>query len=297
MGEPVKRDTSIEEASNGAIFVPLSTWVVPIFARLKISPNMVSVLGMLCGSAGGIFYYFYDVSYVASLIGFFLMAIWHVMDGADGQLARLTNSQSEIGKIIDGICDYVVFVVVYVAITMVLMLEYGPMIWILVVPAGFFHAIQAGAYELQRQEFDFWGLGKQSADMPDITSALDTSNMSKAAIFDTHLGRGYARMQNRVSGLEPHHRPELAKYLKDNPHAEEAFRRKYQLAYAPLVRGWGIMCSNYRTYTIFVSCIIGYPEIFFILEALVLPFVHYYLARKQRKFNVSFLKSLFESPF
>lgn len=41
------------------------------------------------------------------------MVVWHILDGVDGQLARLTNRQSEFGKVIDGLADNVTFVSVY----------------------------------------------------------------------------------------------------------------------------------------------------------------------------------------
>ena len=74
------------------------------FARLGITPNAVSLLGMAFGILAAFAYYHYrDLKW--AIAGFVLMIAWHVMDGADGQLARLTNAQSELGKILDGICD------------------------------------------------------------------------------------------------------------------------------------------------------------------------------------------------
>jgi phosphatidylglycerophosphate synthase len=32
---------------------------------------------------------------------------WHVLDGADGDLARMTGRASPQGELFDGICDYV----------------------------------------------------------------------------------------------------------------------------------------------------------------------------------------------
>lgn len=292
MSETVKRTASIEEASNAVVFHRLSSWIVPFFARMKMTPNMVSIMGMTSGAVGGISYYYYDISYGAPITGFLLMAIWHVMDGADGQLARLTNTQSEIGKIIDGICDYVVFIAVYVSLALAMTLIYGPSIWFLIVAAGLCHAVQAGAYELHREEFGIWGQGKGASATPTEAGDADRSNMGLGARVANNIGKAYAKMQSRFSGLDPEFHEALERHLAKDSVDEKEFREQYQAAYAPMVRGWGIMCANYRTYAIFISCVIGYPVIYFLLEAIVLPMVHIYLARKQRKFNTTFLKGL-----
>ena len=90
----------------------------------KITPNMVSFTGMGFGVAAAVSYFNY-MDYRFALLGFLLMGICHVLDGADGALARLTNTQSEFGKVIDGICDYVVFISVYVALA----LAFSTVLW------------------------------------------------------------------------------------------------------------------------------------------------------------------------
>ncbi|PCJ39860.1 MAG: hypothetical protein COA81_09630 [Alphaproteobacteria bacterium] len=126
--EPVRRTIEIEETTNLYLFVPLSHWLVPRLAFLKITPNMVSLTGIAFGIAAAVSYYNYT-DYRFALLGFLLMGICHVLDGADGALARYTNNQSEFGKVIDGICDYIIYIAVYVALTLALVPLYGPEIW------------------------------------------------------------------------------------------------------------------------------------------------------------------------
>ena len=42
----------------------------------------------------------------ACLLGFRLMLLWHVIDGADGDLARMKGTASATGELVDGVCDY-----------------------------------------------------------------------------------------------------------------------------------------------------------------------------------------------
>lgn len=290
--EPVRRTLEIEERTNLYIFVPMSQWLVPKLAFLKITPNMVSFTGMAFGVAAAVSYFHY-LDYRYALLGFLFMGICHVLDGADGALARLTNTQSEFGKVIDGICDYVVFISVYVALALALVPSYGTEIWYIVVAAGLSHAFQAGAYELQRQEYDFWGYGKKSAELPDITElksgSADLSLFGKVA---TGMGNLYARMQYRFSGLDLRFRPALKHYISENPDKLDQFRAEYRSRFAPVVRQWGIMCANYRTYAIFIACITQQPILYFGLELGVFNLVLMVLVYKQKKYNKDFLRQL-----
>src|SRR5262249_1637508 len=129
--EPIRRTTEIEEITNLYFIHPLASRLVPLFARVRLSPNAVSIPGMLFGILSGLAYYRYsDLRF--AITGFALMIAWHVMDGADGQLARLTHSQSHIGKVLDGICDHVTFLAVYAAFALTLGLKYAGWMYALV---------------------------------------------------------------------------------------------------------------------------------------------------------------------
>jgi len=290
--EPMRRTVEIEEKSNLYLFVPLSMWLVPKLAYLKISPNAVSLTSMAVGIGAG-FSYFHFNDYRFALLGFLLMAITHVLDGADGALARLTNTQSEFGKIIDGVCDYVIFISVYVALAIAMVATYGAEVWYIVIAAGVSHAFQAGAYELQRQEYEFWGHGKNSAELPELQSLKDLpSDLTFFAKIATAMGLLYARMQYRFSGLDSGFRPQLREFLAKNPQQQAAFAASYRAKFAPIVKRWGIMCANYRTYAIFLACIAQQPILYFLFELVVLNLVLIALVKGQKKENQLFLRQI-----
>src|SRR5580692_13172531 len=87
---PIRRTTEIEEITNLYFIHPLASRLVPLFARLRVTPNAVSILGMLFGILSAFANYRYW-NLGSAITGFALMIAWHVMDGADGQLARFTE--------------------------------------------------------------------------------------------------------------------------------------------------------------------------------------------------------------
>ncbi len=284
MIESVKRAREIEEPTNAWFFQPLSSALVPWLARARMTPNMVSVAGMIFGVAAAFFFAHYAVRPAWCYIGLALMLVWHVLDGADGQLARLTNSQSEFGKVIDGICDYVVFISVYVAVTWAAMHHHGPWVWALTVAAGVAHAVQAGAYETQRQMFDFWGLAKKSAEVPD-----PDTNTKPGTGFAAKLAAGYGKMQFRFSGLTRRYFDALYSFAARQPGRLPQMRDAYRSTFAPHVHKWSILCANYRTFGIFIACVAGEPMLFFAWELLVLSLFHLVLAMRQRQWNHQFM--------
>ncbi len=163
---PTGRPPEIEEATNRWLIHPLARRLTPLLARLRVPPNAVSLAGMACGILAGLAYNRCQDRRFA-LAGLLLMLLWHLMDGIDGQLARLTGTHSRFGKVLDGICDYVTFTAVYVGLAATLDRQQGGWIWLLVLAAGISHAAQAAAYEAQRQDYDFFGWNRGHAVVAD----------------------------------------------------------------------------------------------------------------------------------
>ena len=281
MAEEIFRNVQIEEITNRVVFQPLSTWAAPLLVKLGISANATSLLGMASGLFGAWCYFHYALSVWYTIAGFAAMCLWHVLDGADGQVARLTNTQSQVGKVIDGICDYVVFIAAYLVLAHQLEVKYPNMAWPLVITAGAMHIVQASAHEAQRQMFDFWALGKQSARLGVGVRAAPRS-VSTVIIYV------YEMIQLRFSGIDP----KFLNWLDRNLPSDPAVRQAYAITFAPMVRRWwSILSANYRTYGIFLCCLIKRPEVYFIIEVVGLSLVHVTLVRLQYSANRKFVTS------
>jgi len=288
MIDSVKRTHEIEEFTNLHIIHPISSWLVPKLVAGKITPNMVSVIGMIFGILAGLAYAQYQTPYMA-VAGFIFMFLWHIMDGADGQLARLTKNCSEIGKILDGVCDYVTFISVYVGIGIALSAEGGPEVWVIVISAGILHAIQSSAYELQRAEYDYWGYDKNSSALPEINHMR--ADLKGKAFFSFMMSQFYIfyiRMQRGTSGIDSNLRKLLKDTLMAHPDKTDDIRRLYRHVFAGGVRNWAILSANYRTIAIFLACSAGQPIYFFWFEIAILTPALLLLVQKQRWRNRSF---------
>lgn len=246
---------------------------------------MVSLTGMACGVFAG-FAYDHFRTPGAAMIGFLLMIVWHIADGADGQLARLTNAQSEFGKVLDGICDYVTFIAVYLGLGLAMARQDGASIWLVVVLAGICHAAQAAAYEAERQDYVFWAWGRGS--MPASIRPPDRDKKT-SGLFGALLG-AYEFLQSVMGNSIGFNRALYAK-LDANPAGAE-IRARYRTCFAPAIRHWSILSSNYRTLAIFICAFIRMPILYFAFEIIVLSAALFILGRRQTERATRFLAEL-----
>ena len=253
---PAARAPEIEEASNRILIHPVARRLTPLLARLHVPPNAVSLAGMACGVLAGFAYNRYQDRRFA-VAGLLLMALWHLMDGIDGQLARLTQTQSRFGKVLDGVCDYVTFTAVYVGLALALGRQEGVWMWVLVAAAGISHAAQAAAYEAQRQDYDFFGWGCGTAVAADLKF--------RSGISDG-LHRLYAGLQSLTAGTGAGLRRTLASTLELEPGRAASIRRRYRVAFAPSLRRWSMLSANWHTIGLFCFTVLKAPLYYFVFE-------------------------------
>jgi phosphatidylglycerophosphate synthase len=256
-------------------------------AAWGVKPNAVSLTGMACGILAGFAYGHYQYR-AAAIIGFCLMIIWHVMDGADGQLARLTNAQSEFGKVLDGICDYVTFTAVYVGLAFAMARQDGAFVVLLIVAiAGACHAAQAAAYEAQRQDYVFWAWSRGAA--PHSLRSADRRK-TVPGVFALLLGI-YEKLQGAMGGNTGFDQ-KLHDKLVTDPAAGETLRARYSARLAPSIRHWSILSSNYRTLGIFICAFLRMPMLYFVFEIFGFSLILFILARRQTKRQDAFIAEL-----
>ncbi|MFM9937041.1 MAG: CDP-alcohol phosphatidyltransferase family protein [Novosphingobium sp.] len=149
----------MQDALNHYIYHPLAWQLARALAPTPLTPNMVSVFGGLLVVAAGSVYWSTSGPWWA-MVGMALHLSWHVVDGADGDLARITGKTSPLGELVDGICDYVSHIVLYVLLALVLTRALGPgWAWFWTLSAGASHIVQANHVEVQRRFYQHWTYG------------------------------------------------------------------------------------------------------------------------------------------
>ena len=87
----------------------------PFFTKLvydlRMTPNQVTALSFLVGASAAVSFATYHW-----VTGAILLQLHHFLDGADGNLARLTNRCTPFGAKLDQICDQVLRLLLFVGI-------------------------------------------------------------------------------------------------------------------------------------------------------------------------------------
>lgn len=79
--------------------------LVDLFNSLHLTPNMLSVLSLLCAVVAGICYFLSPGSGVILFIALALVLLNAFLDGADGVLARKSGTVSTYGDFLDHVID------------------------------------------------------------------------------------------------------------------------------------------------------------------------------------------------
>ena len=113
MGRSLRKpkDGPIARLLNRSISIPISL----ALAKTPITPNQISILNLLLGLASA--YLFSVNSYVALAWAGVILQIASILDGCDGEIARLKFSGSLRGQFVDTVADHASFVAVIVGLT------------------------------------------------------------------------------------------------------------------------------------------------------------------------------------
>ena len=77
----------------------LSPFVTKICLKLKLIPNVITLLMMISGIVGGICFAIPGI--VPKIFGLIFIHLWYVFDCSDGEVARITKRYSKFGTEID----------------------------------------------------------------------------------------------------------------------------------------------------------------------------------------------------
>jgi uncharacterized protein (TIRG00374 family) len=107
----VKPTDGIYARLNRKISIPISRQLI----KFPITPNMVSIftLGVGIASAG----FFAYGGYWSTLLGAFLCLFASILDGSDGEVARLKLQESDFGCWLETMCDYAFYLFLLVGMT------------------------------------------------------------------------------------------------------------------------------------------------------------------------------------
>lgn len=285
-----RRPRELQDSLNHYLYHPLAWRLARALAPTPVTPNMVSVLGGLFVVAAGVVYlggpHWGLVWPWGPLLGLVLHMTWHVVDGADGDLARLTGRTSPLGELIDGICDYAGHVALYIMLAVVLTWQIGAgWAWFWTLAAGASHVAQANFVEVQRRFYQYWTYG---------TPWLNNATQADAALFKDKRGvswilRGFVLGYLRLaSGMSPHAMridaavtAAIATDKAGDGTALARLRAEVQREQRPLLVMLRVLGPNPRAITLGIAMLLGSPLWYFAYQSVVLNLLLWHAVRRE----------------
>ena len=210
-GQPPKRPQrprEMQDSLNHYLYHPLAWQLARVLAKTPLTPNMVSVIGG-CFVVAAAWFYAQPGWPLTAAIGMGLHMTWHVVDGADGDLARMTGRSSPIGEMVDGVCDYFSHIVLYLVLGWILHKTMGSAAWWWMLAAGISHIVQSNHVEVQRRSYQYWVYGtpwirhshasEGSATKQSVFGALVSAYLALSEKMTPHARRIDAAMDRAAS--------------------------------------------------------------------------------------------------
>lgn len=280
-----------EETIDLCFYRPIGYMWAALCAKVGIKPNAITIASIFIGVAAGIMFYYTDLW--LNIIGMLLLIWANSFDSADGQLARMTQQYSRIGRILDGVSGDLWFASIYIAICLrtqenvQFFDNYTGAIWVIAVLAGLCHAKQAAAADYYRQFHLYFLKGKEGSEL-DSVEQLDKNY---AAIswkgnfwkkLTMYFYRNYTANQEALTPRMQELRRELKSRFGEGEISQQ-FRDDFRAKSKPLMKYTNWLSFNLRTIALFASLFAGMPWLYFMFELVVLNAMLIYMIKRHER--------------
>lgn len=253
---------------------PIGLLFALLWNRLGIHPNVITMLSIVLGVAGGVMFYFSDLTH--TLLGILLLMLANFCDSTDGQMARLSGKKTLIGRMLDGLSSDLWFAAVYIAIAQrlffqpmpVLGFQWGAVAWLLVLVAGIkCHAKQSALADYYRQIHLYVLLGKSGSEL-DRSSAQKKLVQEKTGLLERIFYWNYTNYCSAQEKRTPEFQQLYQRMHSTAPAPDKlpsAWRDEFLAGSRPLMKYTNLLTFNARAITLYLSalldCIWLYPLI------------------------------------
>lgn len=294
--EQTLKSTDTEEYIDIIFYRKVGFRVAQGAEKLHITPNTITIISIFWGVlAGHLMMYnnvWINIGGIASLI------IANILDSADGQLARMTNNKTRLGRILDGLAGNIWFVSIYIHLGIRMQIDgMGMWIWALGAATGLCHVFQAAIADYYRNGHLFFVKGingsefDNSATMSNLYRSLSwkkeffyklfmgsyVNYTKEQELFTRHLGL----LINKIK----------MKYFNDIP---EWLREGFITDNKPLMKYTNILSFNTRAIALFIAVLANVPIAYWIFEITVLNGILLYMVSSQEKISKKYIRLIDE---
>lgn len=293
------KSNDTEEQIDIWFYRPIGYQIALFCAKIGMTPNTVTIISIFFGVAAGVLFYYQDLS--INVIGMMLLVFANSLDSADGQLARMTNNKSRLGRILDGAAGDFWFISIHIAICLRSQNEgWSALIWIPGVLAGFSHVVQSAMADYYRNVHLFFIKGTSGSELDnsrDLQKEYDQLSWTRNTGMKL-VARFYLNYTNMQEGFSP----KLQKLLVV---VRERFTTglpaklivDFRAMNKPLMKYTNIIQFNTRVLFLFLWLFIDQAWIYFFFDMFILNPILIYMCAKQEKVSGHFYDKITKEEY
>ncbi len=248
------KDSIFDETLTLYIFRPISFLFLRLMYKTSITPNQISFMSILAGIVGGAF--FVVGTHFWFIMGGAMFAIATILDCLDGMIARLKNTGTYIGRIVDGVSDYITSIFIHVGFAMGIdngQFNFPLNPWVFMVLASIFNIMHSIVVDYYKNEFMYYALGKgvsASEEKERFKQELKKMKNKKTKLLDKiviAIYIGYSHLQTST------------KDIQNKKYDKETYFQKNKT----LIHLWFLIGPNMHIVILMIAAFLYMPMIYF----------------------------------
>lgn len=302
---------------------PFCYYCALAFAKFDIHPNTVTIWSMIIGAgatvffATGSFYYSGWWGLGMNLIAIFLLMVADILDCTDGQLARMTGKKSRLGRILDGMAGFVWFVPIYhgmiyrfyvhheiefgwlgIADTPQNVLMATAVVYVLGVISGFVGISgqqRLADYYIQVHLFFLKGEKGSELDNSQRQQELYNQMDGNTPWVERSFQKSYIDYTKKQEKATPEFQRLLARLREkfgSTDNIPDEVRQDFLRSSRPVITWNGLLTFNFRSFWLFLFCLLDIPAIYFLFEIFVMGLLAWYVNHRHEAFCRRIAQSL-----
>jgi hypothetical protein len=291
------KSNDTEEKIDIWFYRPIGYQIALFCAKIGMTPNTVTIISIFFGVAAGILFYSQDLW--INVAGMLSLVFANSLDSADGQLARLTNNKSRLGRILDGAAGDFWFISIHIAICLRSMNEgWTAWIWVPGVLAGASHVVQSAMADYYRNVHLFFIKGTSGSE---LDNSRDLQREYDQLTWSRNFGmKLVARFYLNYTKQQEFFSPKLQKLLvvvKDKYKAGMPVNlvTDFRAMNKPLMKYTNIVQFNTRVIFLFLWLFLDQAWIYFFFDIFVLNPILIYMCTRQEQVSNHFYKKITSS--
>ena len=289
-------------------------WAV-LFAKLDIHPNTVTILSMIIGAISAIFFgcasFYYSGTWglMMNIIAILLLCLADIFDCTDGQLARMTGKKSRLGRILDGVAGFAWFIPIYHAMMYRFYLHHDlefPWLGIdntpenVLIATGVAYALgliggimgtggqqRLADYYIQIHLFFLKGEKGAELDNSKRQQEIYDQMTDETPAVERYFQKTYIDYTKKQEASTPQFQRLMQKIREKfgaSDNMPESVRQEFHDASLPVIKWNGLLTFNFRSFWLFLFCLLDVPIMYFVWEIVGMGLLYTYVRHRHESF-------------